>query len=137
MQELLKLKGQTPELVERFGQIWIEDHAPQPRKSILHKKQSAKNIIERLQTEGQFLRSIVQSFFFGLILWIGIDFYRFVRYFETSGQTTWVNRPPGVEGFLPISALISLKYWVQSGIINTIHPSGLFILLAVMTVSWF
>ena len=46
-----------------------------------------------------------------------------------------VSRPPGVEGFLPISALISLKYWLQRGIVNNIHPSGLFIFVAILLIS--
>jgi polyferredoxin len=33
--------------------------------------------------------------------------------------------------------LISLKYWVQSGIINDIHPSGLFIFLAILATGLF
>ena len=36
---------------------------------------------------------------------------------------------------MPISALISLKYWLQTGMVNEIHPSGLFILLAIVAVS--
>ncbi len=46
-----------------------------------------------------------------------------------------VSRPPGVEGFLPISALISLKYWLQTGIIDNIHPSGFFIFIAILLIS--
>jgi polyferredoxin len=51
---------------------------------------------------------------------------------RSGGIAPYVERPPGVEGFLPISALISLKYWMQTGIINDIHPSGLFIFLAIL-----
>ena len=40
-----------------------------------------------------------------------------------------VTRPPGIEAFLPISSLISLKYWLVTGILNPIHPSGLIIFL--------
>jgi len=72
-----------------------------------------------------------------LCLWIGIEFYYFIRWGESAGVATFVSRPPGVEGFLPISALISLKYWIQTGIVNEIHPSGLFILLAIVAVSLF
>lgn len=36
-------------------------------------------------------------------------------------------RPPGVEGFLPISALISLRHWLGSGEFSMIHPAGLVI----------
>jgi polyferredoxin len=49
----------------------------------------------------------------------------------SGGQLPFYERPPGVEGFLPISALISLKYWLQTRVINNIHPSGLFIFIAI------
>jgi polyferredoxin len=73
---------------------------------------------------------------FGLLcVWIGVEFALFVRWGTTGGAAPLVERPPGVEGFLPISALISLKYWVQTGVVNQIHPSGLFILLAILAAS--
>lgn len=49
----------------------------------------------------------------------------------SNGQASFSERPPGAEGFLPISALISLNYWFQTGIVNNIHPSGLFIFVAI------
>jgi polyferredoxin len=48
------------------------------------------------------------------------------------GRLPAVSMPPGAESFLPISALISLKYWLLTGIINEINPSGLFILIAIL-----
>ena len=52
----------------------------------------------------------------------------FVNHLER-GVVPTVTRPPGIEAFLPISSLISLKYWMATGIINPIHPSELVILL--------
>lgn len=94
-----------------------------------------KRILWRLKDDSQFLRSTVQLTFALLCLWIGIEFYLFVRWGMSAGQQAFVQRPPGAEGFLPISALISLKYWVQTGIINGVHPSGLFIFLSIVAVS--
>ncbi len=70
-----------------------------------------------------------------LCLWIGIEFYLFVQWGLSEGAAAFVSRPPGVEGFLPISALISLKYWLGTSVVNTIHPSGLFIFLAIAILS--
>jgi polyferredoxin len=53
----------------------------------------------------------------------------------SDGPAAFSPRPPGAEGFLPISALISLKYWLHTGIVNNVHPSGLIILLAIVAVS--
>jgi polyferredoxin len=96
-----------------------------------------KRIILRFQHDSQYLRSIVQYSFILLCIWIGIEFYLFMKWGQSAGIETFHQRPPGVEGFLPISALISLKYWIETGIVNDVHPSGIFILLALIVVSLF
>ena len=121
-----------------------EDHRPEerPLKRIPaelrrgrpeYRKQSTPlhNILIRLKQDSQFLRTAVQFTFALLCVWIGVEFALFVRWGTGGLPVVAPVRPPGVEGFLPISALISLKYWLQTGIVNDVHPSGLFILLAV------
>jgi len=82
------------------------------------------------------LRPLVQWTFLALVLAIGAQFIRFVSQLE-QGRSLTVPRPPGVEAFLPISALISLKYWVLSGVFNRIHPAGLVLLLIICSLSLF
>ncbi len=94
-----------------------------------------KRIIARLRYDSQFLRSSVQLAFALLCLWIGIEFYLFMRWGMSAGAAKFISRPPGAEGFLPISALISLRYWIQASVINAIHPAALFIFLAIVLVS--
>jgi len=94
-----------------------------------------KRFLLRLKEDSQFQRSVVQYAFAILCIWIGIEFSLFMAWGESGGQDSFFPRPPGAEGFLPISALMSLKYWLETGIINAIHPSGLFILLAIIGVS--
>lgn len=96
-----------------------------------------KRILWRMKKDSQFSRSLVQLAFALLTIWIGIEFYLFIQWGVTGGAEEFYPRPPGVEGFLPISALMSLKYWLQTGIINEIHPSGLFILLAILAIGVF
>ncbi|MEX0736313.1 MAG: 4Fe-4S binding protein [Bacteroidota bacterium] len=91
-----------------------------------------RRLILRLKEDSQFLRSTVQLAFVLLCVWIGFEFYLFMQWGMSAGIEPFFTRPPGVEGFLPISALISLKYWMLTGMINVIHPSGLFILLAIV-----
>lgn len=79
-----------------------------------------------------FYRKAIQCFFLATTLLIGIKFFIFVQQLE-SGRLPTVVRPPGVEAFLPISSLISLKYWLVTGIFNQIHPSGMIILLMVLS----
>ena len=81
-------------------------------------------------------RFLIQVGFFVLTIWIGIEFYIFVDQLE-QGIIPTVSRPAGVESFLPISGLISLKYWVLTGIFNTIHPSALVLLLIFIVISLF
>ena len=54
---------------------------------------------------------------------------------RNGGAAPYLPRPDGIEGFLPISALVSLKGWLLSGEINPIHPAGLVIFLTVIAVS--
>ncbi len=75
-------------------------------------------------------RLLVQSLFLLLVLWLGYDFFQFVMNDEVLHR-----RPPGVEAFLPISAFISLRYWLYSGILNGIHPAGVILLLFFIFIS--
>jgi polyferredoxin len=45
-------------------------------------------------------------------------------------------RPAGVEGFLPLSGMIGLKYWIFAGIFNHVHPAALLIFLAILSMSF-
>ena len=94
-----------------------------------------RRILGRIREDSQFVRTLVQAAFVLLCIWIGIEFAVFLQWGQSGGKTVFVERPPGVEGFLPISALMSLKYWLQTGIINDIHPAGLMILLAIILVA--
>ncbi len=72
------------------------------------------------------IRRLTQVLSFIIVIIIGIKFYTFVDQLE-SGNIPSFERPPGVEAFLPISALVSLKHFFITGKINTIHPSGMVI----------
>jgi len=89
----------------------------------------AADIIKHLpQLNIQWFRKMVQYLFLATVVLIGIKFSIFVNQLA-SGISPTVTRPPGIEAFLPISSLISLKYWLVTGIFNPVHPSGLIILL--------
>jgi len=78
----------------------------------------------------------MQGAFLLLNLWIGVRFYFFVRYYETGGQGPAIPRPPGVEGWLPIAALMNLKYVLTTGLVPDVHPAGLFLLVAFVAMSF-
>jgi polyferredoxin len=84
----------------------------------------------------QRLRRAMQGAFLALNAWIGIEFYLWVRYYETGGASVYAPRPAGVEGWLPIASLMNLKYWVATGEVPNIHPAGMFLLLAFVGISF-
>jgi polyferredoxin len=89
-------------------------------------------MMEKFSTANiQLVRKMVQYLFLATVIVIGIQFAVFVNQLE-SGIRPTVTRPPGIEAFLPISSLISLKYWLVTGVFNQVHPSGLIILLMVV-----
>ena len=83
----------------------------------------------------RFLRKLVQYGFLITIILIGIQFGLWYSYYASGGKLFQVSRPAGVEGFLPLSGLISLKYWLLSGTLSKIHPSSVVLLLAILAVS--
>jgi len=79
-----------------------------------------------------------QVFSLAIICWIGYEFYVFVTAMESGEPLSGaVYRPPGVEGFLPISALISLRDWWYTGVLNSIHPSSVIIFLVIVASAFF
>lgn len=78
------------------------------------------------------IRRSVQIIFLITTLFVGTMFYQFVAQLE-SGAVPTITRPPGVEAFLPISALVSFKHLLLTGEINDIHPSALVLFLIICT----
>lgn len=84
----------------------------------------------------QALRRAFQLGFLALNVWIGLEFYLFVRYYETGGRSAWAARPAGVEGWLPIASLMNLKVLLLTGRLPGIHAAGMFLLIAFVGISW-
>jgi polyferredoxin len=93
--------------------------------------------IERRRSENsQRLRRGFQFAFAALNLWIGAEFYLWVRHWEAGGAPPPVARPAGVEGWLPIAGLMNLRAFLETGRIPAIHPAALVLLAAFLIVSW-
>jgi polyferredoxin len=95
-----------------------------------------KALVHRQPDQAQLIRRTVQVVFLLLNLWIGTRFYFFVRFYETGGQTVWIPRPAGVEGWLPIAGLMNLKSFALTGLVPNVHPAGMFLLAAFLGISW-
>ncbi|MBI2838451.1 MAG: 4Fe-4S binding protein [Acidobacteria bacterium] len=87
------------------------------------------------------IRSGIQAAFLMLILWIGVEFHDFLEFHRHASPEDVLAgdgpmRPPGVEGFLPISGLIGLKDWIIRGALNDVHPAAVVLLLLFVALSW-
>ena len=71
----------------------------------------------------------VQGLYLAFLLLVGFEFWRFYQQAIASGPMT-ATRPPAVESFLPISALVGLKRFLLTGYWDQVHPAGLTILTA-------
>jgi polyferredoxin len=81
------------------------------------------------------LRLLTQGGFAMFLAWTCVRFVSHVRW--AMGQSEiWVPKPPAVEGFLPISALMSAKRLLFTGAYDPIHPAGLTIFLAILGLSF-
>ncbi len=80
------------------------------------------------------LRKFTQGAFLLFCLFMGYRFYNFFLWATTGADYT--PRPPSVEAFLPIASLMSLKQLILTGIYDPIHPAGLTIFLAALTLAF-
>jgi polyferredoxin len=67
------------------------------------------------------------------IISIGIRFIFYIFALQAGDMSS--NKPEGVEGFLPISALLGFKQLVMTGQYDTVHAAGLSIFLAIIITS--
>lgn len=77
------------------------------------------------------LRILIQFCFLGFMLWLGLRFYQFVNY-VLSGGSSFIARPDGIEGFLPISGLMGTVSWLKGNGINSIHPAAVVVFVTVL-----
>ncbi len=80
-------------------------------------------------------RKLIQAAWTLFSLYTGWQFYRF--YSWALHYTDYTPRPPAVEAFLPIDALMSLKRLIMTGSWDPIHPAGLAFFIAVLAGAFF
>ncbi len=73
----------------------------------------------------QAVRRSVQFAFLLLNAYIGVRFVLWVRYFESQGNSPYIERPAGVDGWLPIAGLMNLRYFLVTHHIPAIHPAAM------------
>ncbi len=101
----------------------------------LPQKEQRKKLLETLKSQFRKLdlsfNPYLQCFVFGLVY----SFTSFSKYLESGGAAQFVSRPPGVDGFLPISSLMSFYLFITTGEVHHAHPAGMFIFLAIVLMS--
>ena len=97
-------------------------------------RRARKSFTRRGPDHTPFIRRTFQLAFLALNVAIGVQFWLFVRFFE-SGGTGFVRRPPGVEGWLPIAALMNLKAAVLTGELPARFPAGPVLLVAFLAIT--
>jgi polyferredoxin len=111
----------------------IVDH---PQASPCPGSRSRKSYVKRLTTDvSQPVRRAVQVSFLLLNIYLGVQFYLFVRQFETFQSELRYTRPAGIEGWLPIAGLMNLKAALITGQIPAIHPAAMFLVGAFLLTS--
>ncbi|MFZ0314351.1 MAG: 4Fe-4S binding protein [Candidatus Korobacteraceae bacterium] len=99
-------------------------------------KPARKKLVRRIDREySQPLRLGVQLFLLLLNLWIGVQFYLWVRWAESGGLALEVSRPAGVEGWLPIEGLMQLKYFLLTRQLPRLHAAGFFLFVSFLVMS--
>ena len=85
-----------------------------------------KKLVRRgVQDRSQFIRRWVQLAFLALNAWIAVEFVLWVRYYETNGTALYVDRPAGVDGWLPVAGLMNLKYFLATHQFPEMHPAAM------------
>jgi polyferredoxin len=96
-----------------------------------------KKLKRRLDRDySQLARRSYQAAFLLLNVWLGGAFYFWVRGLETGASSADIAPPPGIEGWLPIAGLMNLKYFLLTGLIPSIHPAAMFLLVTFLVMSF-
>jgi hypothetical protein len=94
-----------------------------------------KPLMRRLSPDcSQQVRRVVQLAFLLLNACIGVQFVLWVHYFESRGNSPYIEQPAGVDGRLPIAGMMNLRYFLITRQLPPIHPSAM-VLLCVFLLS--
>ncbi len=77
------------------------------------------------------IRLLVQWLFSGICVLLGFQLSRFYMAAK-AGELPLPQRPPGAEGFLPISGLMGILDWIYQGTLNRIHPAATILVLVIL-----
>ncbi len=118
-------------MAEKIAEIRDESRECRPQDSA-----SRKRLVRKPGRDwSQQLRRTFQGIFLALNVYLGLQFYLFVRQYESGGNGLRVPRPAGVEGWLPIAGMMNLKYFLLTGKVPDVHPAAMVLLAAFLVIS--
>ncbi len=88
------------------------------------------------RSDRSYIRPLRYALQWGILLltvYAGFKLYLFLENFRTGGE--FLERPPMVDGFLPIGGLMGLKLWMTEGIFDPVHPAAIVIFVSAVGVS--
>ena len=92
-----------------------------------------KPLLKRVQRLRQ--RHWIQLVVFVITIGVRLQFAAFVHQAAGTGPVT-IQRPPGVEAFLPIGALMGWKLFITTGVWDPIHPAAMVLLATAALLSF-
>ena len=96
-----------------------------------------KKLVRRRDRDySQALRRGYQFAFLLMNVWLGGQFYLWVRHYEKAGTSAYVSRPAGVEGWLPIAGMMNLKYFLVTRQVPELHPAAMFLLVTFVAMAF-
>jgi len=112
----------------------LQESEPVPSSRPVSKK---KVLVRRTgkDTSQQWRRGFQVAFLL-LNVWLGGQFFLWVRNFELGVVQSAVSRPAGVEGWLPIAGMMNLRYWLLTGRVPAIHPAAMFLLITFLAMAF-
>ncbi|HUL57703.1 MAG TPA: 4Fe-4S binding protein [Anaeromyxobacteraceae bacterium] len=109
---------------------------PAPELVRLAPPREKKSFVRAPPDRTQRWRRAFQVAFLLLNVAIGVQFWTFVRFFESGGAGVHPPRPPGIEGWLPIAALMNLKAALLTGELPRRFPAGMVLLVAFLAITF-
>jgi polyferredoxin len=130
----------TQEIIPETFRAIVEPGVPSTTGELTQSKPRStpkKKLIRRTDRDySQALRRGYQFAFLLLNVWLGGQFFVWVRHFETAGLSRYAARPAGVEGWLPIAGMMNLKFFLVTGHVPALHPAAMFLLVTFLAISF-
>lgn len=120
---------------ETEGAVQGKGGRPRRRRRLPIRWDARKKALRIGEARTSVYRLAVQVAFALVSIAIGVQFARYVEAARTTTAGPLPVRPPGVEGYLPISGLMGVLDWIHQRTLNTVHPAATILFLVFVGIS--